>query len=59
MPAAGSVGWQALRDVEQGRIPLAITLFLAELQTALLIFAREIPTQFGWEAAQIMKTFIK
>lgn len=40
-------------------IPLAIALFLAELQTALLIFAREIPTQFGWEAAQIMKTFIK
>lgn len=40
-------------------IPLAIVLFLAELQTALLIFAREIPTQFGWEAAQIMKTFIK
>lgn len=40
-------------------IPLAIAFFLAELQTALLIFAREIPTQFGWEAAQIMKTFIK
>lgn len=40
-------------------IPLAIALFLVELQTALLIFAREIPTQFCWEAAQIMKTFIK
>lgn len=56
----GLASWLKL-SVTRSRavIPLAIALFLAELQTALLIFAREIPTQFGWEAAQIMKTFIK
>lgn len=57
----GGLGSWAELSVTWSRavIPLAIVLFLAELQTALLIFAREIPTQFGWEAAQIMKTFIK
>lgn len=54
------MSWVEL-SVMRGRaiIAFAIALFLAELQTALLIFTREIPTQFGWEAVQIMKTFIK
>lgn len=56
----GLASWVELSMMQsRAVIPLAIALFLAELQTALLIFAREIPTQFCWEAAQIMKTFIK